>query len=140
MKKIISLILIAATLLLLCVTLASCASLESYKDTLKEEGYKVKIYDDEDDIEDWADAYDVDADDYDVKQILDATHKKKGYWLVIVECGSSSKAEDLLDDLDDVIEYGEESFELMGWDFVAETNGNFVFFGEERAVEAALGK
>lgn len=136
MKKIISLILIAAFVLTLALTLVSCDTIDSYKDRLEEADYEVEVSDDEDEIEAWAESADVDADD--IKSILVAANEDFES-VTIIECKSSSAANDLYDSLEDDIKDIEEAYELIGKTFVAEVKGSFFIFGDEAAVEDAIG-
>ena len=132
MKKIISLMLLLCTLTL---CLASCASLKSYEKNLGDD-YKLNTYD-EDEIEDLAEEFDIDADDYGISAIVEAKDKDKVYYAYIIQCKSSKKAEELVDDLDDIVKLMNKyySFEV---DAVAD--GKFVLVGNEDVIDDALNK
>ena len=132
MKQFISLMLLLCTLTL---CLASCASLKSYEKNLGDD-YKLNTYD-EDEIEDLAEEFDIDADDYGISAIVEAKDKDKGYYAYIIQCKSSKKAEELVDDLDDIVKLMNKyySFEV---DAVAD--GKFVLVGNEDVIDDALNK
>ena len=124
MKKV---FLMSLCLLLAMLCLVSCASLKSYEKNL---GSNYDVYElDEDDIEDYGDNYDLDIDDYKIKKGIEAEHEDKGYSVLILQCGSSKKAEELENDLKKKTKYYE-----------IERDGKFVLIGSEKAVKKALGK
>ena len=131
MKKIISFLLIICTLAL-CFT--SCASLKSYEKNLGK-GYKTSELD-EDEIEDLADTFDIDMDDYGVKAVIEAKDKKDGYSAYIIQCKSSKAAKELVDDLDDTLEL----MESLSIEVDAVADGKYVIVGYEDVVDDALGK
>ena len=98
MKKFISLVLLTLTL---AITLTSCSSMKSYEKNLGDD-YKVDIHD-EDEIEELAETFDLDADDYGISAIMEAEDRDKGYYAYIIQCKSNKMAEELVDDLDDIV-------------------------------------
>lgn len=133
MKKIVAFLLAVC----LCVGLCACASMDSFKDNLGD-NYKKTILD-EDDLEGYAELLGLDADDYKIKSALEATHKKKGTGVVIIECGSAELAEELADDAEDMVEYLTKSYG-SAYTFGHAIKGRFVLFGEENAIDDALGE
>ena len=131
-------------LLLLCLVvlcLASCTSLNSYEDNLGKD-YKVKIYeieDDEDEIEDIAEDFDLDYEDYGIKAIIYAKDKDNSNSAYIIKCGSKEEAKDLKSDLKDYIHdefrYDDDFDEI---DVVID--GKFVLVGYEDVIDDALDK
>ena len=132
MKKIIALLLLTLTL---TISLASCSSMESYEKNLGDD-YKVDIYD-EDEIEELAETFDIDADDYGISSIMEAKDKKKGYHAYIIQCKSSKEAEELVDDLDDIVKAMDKYYSL---DVDAVADGKFVLVGNEDVIDDALNK
>lgn len=131
-------------LLLLCLVvfcLASCTSLNSYEDNLGKD-YKVKIYeieDDEDEIEDIAEDFDLDYEDYGIKAIIYAKDKDNSNPAYIIKCGSKKEAKELKSDLKDYINdefrYDDDFDEI---DVVID--GKFVLVGYEDVIDDALDK
>ena len=132
MKKIISLMLLLCTLTL---CLAACASLKSYEKNLGDD-YKLNTYD-EDEIEDLAEGFSIDADDYGISAIVQAKDKDKGYYAYIIQCKSSKKAEELVADLDDIVKLMNKYY---SFDVDAVADGKFVLVGNEDVIDDALNK
>ena len=129
MKKIIALLLLICTFAL---CLVSCASMDKYEDNLGKD-YDVENLK-KDEIEDLADAFDLDIDDYDIEDALMAESEKGDDGLYIFECKSSSKAKKLEEDMKDAMDELNED----EWDIVRK--GKFVLIGTEDGIEDALGK
>jgi len=129
MKKIIALLLLICTFAL---CLVSCASLDKYEDNLGKD-YDVENLK-KDEIEDLADAFDLDIDDYDIEDALMAESEKGDDGLYIFECKSSSKAKKLEKDMKDAMDELNED----EWDVVRK--GKFVLIGTEDGIDDALGK
>ena len=132
MKKIISSMLLLCTLML---CLASCASLKSYEKNLGDD-YKLNDYD-EDEIEDLAEKFDIDANDYGISAIVEAKDKDNGYYAYIIQCKSSKKAEELVEDLDDIVKLMNKYY---SFDVDAVVDGKFVLVGNEDVIDDALNK
>ena len=132
MKKIICLILLTLTL---AITLTSCSSMKSYERNLGD-GYKVEMYD-EDEIEELAETFDIDADDYGISSIMEAEDRDKGYYAYIIKCKSKKMAEELVDDLDDIVKAMNNYYSL---DVDAVADGKFVLVGNEVVIDDALKK
>ena len=132
MKKIISSMLLLCTLML---CLASCASLKSYEKNLGDD-YKLNNYD-EDEIEDLAEDFDIDANDYGISAIVEAKDKDNKYYAYIIQCKSSKKAEELVEDLDDIVKLMDKYY---SFDVDAVADGKFVLVGNEDVIDDALNK
>ena len=132
MKKIIALLLLTLTL---TISLASCSSMKSYEKNLGDD-YKVDIYD-EDEIEELAETFDIDADDYGISSIMEAEDKDNGYYAYIIQCKSSKEAEQLVDDLDDIVKTMDKYY---SFDVDAVADGKFVLVGNEDVIDNALNK
>ena len=130
MKKIISLLLLVCTL---AICLTSCASLKSYKKNLGKD-YKTDTYD-LDEIEELAEEFGIDADDYGISAIMEAKDKDKGYYAYIIQCKSSKKAEDLVDDLEDIVKLMDKYY---SFDVDAVADGKFVLVGNKDVIDDAL--
>lgn len=133
MKKIFALILV----LCLCAGLCACVSMDKFEDNLGSSYKRTTLSDD--DLEDYAELLDIDVDDYDVKSAIQATHSKKKTTVVIIECGSQSKAKKLANDAEDIVDYLERAYG-SSYSFGIETKGRFVLFGEKTAIDDALGE
>ena len=132
MKKIIALLLLTLTL---TISLASCSSMKSYEKNLGDD-YKVDVYD-EDEIEELVETFDIDADDYGISSIMEAEDKDNGYYAYIIQCKSSKKAEELVDDLDDIVKTMDKYY---SFDVDAVADGKFVLVGNEDVIDDALNK
>ena len=132
MKKIIAFLLLTCTL---TFCLASCSSLKSYENNLGDD-YKIDHYD-EDEIEELAEEFDIDADDYGIIAIIEAKDKDKGYYAYIIQCESSKKAEELVDDLEDIVKLMDQ---YSSYDIDAVADGKFVLVGNEDVIDDALDK
>lgn len=134
MKKIIGFLLLLCTLTL-CLASCGTATLKSYEKNLGK-NYKITAYD-KDDIEDLAEKYSLDADDYGISAIIEAEHKNSGHDVIIIQCKSSKKAEELVYDLDLIVMLINlsPSFKV---DAVAD--GKFVLVGSEDVIDDALNK
>ena len=132
MKKIIALLLLICTFAL---CLVSCASMDKYEDNLgtKYEVEKLK----KSEIKELAEDFDLDDDDYDIENALIAEHKNNGYTVCIFECKSSSKAKELEKDLEDVMD---DINDYSSTPYYAVRKGKFVFAGNQKAIDNALGK
>ena len=130
MKKIVKLL---SLVCIVTLCLVSCASFNSYERHLKDD-YKVKFLD-EDDIEDLAENFDVDLDDYGISKVMEVTDKDKGYYAYIIKCKSGKKAEELADDLDDVVKVMNAYY---SFDVDAVVDGKFVLIGNEDVIDDAL--
>lgn len=131
MKKIVAFLLVVC----LCIGLCACASMDTFKDNLGSDYRKTEL--DDDDLEAYEEMLDIDADDYDVKSAIQAVHKKKGTTVVIIECGSNAKANELSDDAEDIIDFLKKSYS-SSYSFGISVEGRFVLLGEESAIEDAL--
>ena len=132
MKKFISLILLTLTL---AITLTSCSSMKSYEKNLGDD-YKVDIYD-EDEIEELAETFDIDTDDYGISAVMEAEDRDKGYYAYIIQCKSNKMAEELVDDLDDIVKAMNKYY---SFDVDAVADGKFVLVGNEDVIDDALKK
>ena len=121
--------------IMLALSLTSCASLESYKRNLGDD-YDTELLSTKE-IEELADTFDIDADDYGIVDIMRAEEEDGGYYAYFVECGSASEAEELAEDLEYYIEIldGYYSFKIK-----AEVDGKFVLAGNASVVNKALDK
>ena len=133
MKKLIVMLLA----LCICLGLCACASMDKFEENLGSK-YKIEKLDD-DDLEDYAELLDLDVDDYNVIDAMEATHKKSGIGVMILECGSASDAEELAEDGEVMVELL-ESYYSSKYSFDSVAEGRFVLIGEEDAIEDALGK
>lgn len=132
MKKFISLILLTLTL---AITLTSCSSMKSYEKNLGDD-YKVDIYD-EDEIEELAETFDIDTDDYGISAVMEAEDRDKGYYAYIIQCKSNKMAKELVDDLDDIVKAMNKYY---SFDVDAVADGKFVLVGNEDVIDDALKK
>ena len=132
MKKFISLILLICTL---SMCLASCASLKSFDRHLGRD-YRTHTFDD-DEIEDLAESFDIDVDDFGVKVVVQAKDRDKGYYAYIIKCKSRRKAKELASQLEDVADLLEKNY-YYDVDVVAK--GKYVLIGHEDVVDDALNK
>ena len=130
MKKTIALLIIIITL---TFVFASCASLDSYKDNLGED-YKTELYD-KDEIEDLADRFDIDEEDYEISAVMYAKDRDKGYYAYFIECGSSVEAAELVKELEDVVDLMDS---VYSFDVKAVADSNFVLIGNADVISAAL--
>jgi len=119
MKKFLALSLVVVMLL---VTLTACGgSIEDYKANLEEAGYEVEVVEGED-LEDV-------ADDYLEEGVVAMLQAQKGMnMVVVIECESSSVAEDAVD-----------SMSAYAGIVTVEADGCFVLIGTADAVAAAKG-
>ena len=132
MKK---LTLLTITLLVLSLALIACSGgMNTYEKNLGED-YKIKHLD-KDDIEDLADAFDIDSDDYAIKNAMRATHEDNGTYIIVFECSSESKAKELLNDLDYVVDMLDDYYSSIEIDAVRDDT--FVFIGCEDVIDDAL--
>lgn len=134
MKKIIS---ILALVCIMTLCLVSCGkSLESYEKNLGD-NYRITYLDDYE-IDELADDFDVNADDYGIKGIMKAKSTSTGsYYAYIIECGSSNKAANLVDDLAYYVNLMDYYY---SFDVDAVTDSNFVLVGATSVINRALGK
>ena len=131
MKKIIALLLLICTFAL---CLVSCASMDKYEDNLSKD-YDIEIPDDDDMLNmAFKDITHLDAEDYEIENLLYADHNEENYVVYILECKTSSKAKELAKDLEKLIEEYDSNYT----DVVRK--GKFVFWGYEKAINDALGK
>ena len=134
MKRILAMVLA----LCLCIGLCACGmSMDKLKDNLGSSYKKVRL--DDEDLEAYADLLGLDVDDYDIESAIQATHKKKGIGVVIIECGSKKEAEELADDGEGMVDYLSEYYGT-NYSFDMVVKGKFILCGEERAIKAALEK
>ena len=121
--------------IMLALSLTSCASLDSYKRNLGDD-YETELLSTKE-IEELADTFDIDADDYGIVDIMRAEDEDKGYYAYFVQCGSASEAKELAEDLEYYIEIldGYYSFKIK-----AEVDGKFVLAGNASVVNKALDK
>lgn len=132
MKKFIGFVLIT---LILMATLTSCVPMKLYEVKLGED-YKVSMYD-EDEIEELAEEFGIDADDYGISKVMIAKDKDNGYYAYIIKCKSSKKAKELVDDLDYVVEIMNAYY---SFDVDAVADGKYVLVGNEDVIDDALNK
>ena len=129
---------ILALILMLCMSVlcfASCASISKFEDKLDDADYEVDTTDDEDDIEDLIEVFDLDYDDYKVKVILYGVFMSRDVF--VIKCSSSSNAKKLKSDMN---EASAELGQLMGG-MEIKAEGSFVILGSDSAaIDAALGK
>ena len=100
------------------------------------EDYKVSMYD-EDEIEELAEEFGIDADDYGISKVMIAKDKDNGYYAYIIKCKSSKKAKELVDDLDYVVEIMNAYY---SFDVDAVADGKYVLVGNEDVIDDALNK
>ena len=132
MKKTICLLALFCAMAML---LAACTSLATYEENLGKD-YKVRMFDVKE-IDELAEEFDLDADDYGISSIMEAKDKEKGYYAYIIKCESRKMAEELVDDLDDVVELMEQ---YSYFDVDAVADGSFVLVGNEDVIDDALDK
>lgn len=134
MKKILAMLL----LLCLCLSLTACGvSMDKFEDNLSDD-YDIESIDD-DDLEEYAELLDLDMDDYEIEDAIEATHEKTGKGVMIIECGSKKAAEELGDDAEGMVKLL-KAYYGSGYSFDLVVEGKFVLIGEEDAIEDALGK
>ena len=121
--------------IMLALSLTSCASLDSYKRNLGDD-YETELLSTKE-IEELADELDIDADDYGIVDIMSAEEKDSGYYAYFIECGSASEAEDLAKDLEDYVEILDDYYSFK---IKAEVDGKFVLVGNASAIDKALDK
>jgi hypothetical protein len=131
MKKVTSLLALVLCVLMLTLSFASCANMDKYEKNLGSD-YEIEEVE-EDEIEELFEGLDLDAKDYGVKKAISAINEKTFKTVVIFQCGSSAKAKDLAKELEDATE-------VLGALVEVEVKGNFVFLGNEDAIEDALDK
>ena len=133
MKKIICILLLFC-FVTICFT--SCTSLESCEKNLGKD-YEIDIYD-EDEIENFVKKFN---DDYEISAIMEVKNKDKDknkeYSTYIIQCGSSKKAEELarIYRMSTGIVNAAYSSDVS-----VDTDGKFVFFGDEAIINKALNK
>ena len=132
MKKLLAILLV----LCMCIGLAACAKMEDFEDNLGRD-YEIENLSD-DDMEYFAEYMDVDVDDFDVQDAIEATNEDTGVGVVIIECGSKKLAEELADEAGAIVKLLELSYSSK-YSFDVETKGAFVLIGEEDAIADALG-
>ena len=136
MKRIFALLSLICTL---TICLVSCASLESYEKNLGS-GYTTDYYS-EDEIEDLADAFDVDLPKYGVKAVMEATEKNTNFYAYFIECDSSKNAKKLANDLDETVEYLNKYYsKYYTFEVIAKADGKYVLIGNEEVINKALNK
>ena len=133
MKKVLSILVLAMVLVLM---LTGCASFDRYEKNLGKY-YTVYHYEDADEIEDLADSFYVDADEYDISAVMEVEDDYYGYYAYIIECGSHIKANRLARELEDVAEMMGEYYDV---DVVSDVDGKYVLVGNKEVVEDALKK
>lgn len=121
--------------IMLALSLTSCASLDSYKRNLGDD-YETELLT-PGEIDDLADSFDVDADDYGIADIMHAEEKDGGYYAYFIECGSGSDAEDLAKDIEDTVEIMDRFYSFK---VKAEVDGKFVLVGNASVIDKALDK
>lgn len=141
MKKIIALTLILC--LSMCF-LTACDSLSTYQDRLaavnREEGTYV-VQDFAEELEEWAEQYDLNPDDYSIIESIRADNKKVRtdvISVVIIATWSEGKAEKLAGDLEKVVADLNAKSKKAEYEVVSE--GRFVVIGDVRAVDIALAR
>lgn len=123
--------------LILCVSvffLTACTSLSTYIDRLAVMDKNVASYTIEefkDSIDEYAEKYGVDPDDYSIIESIKCTDNISGGKMVIIATWSEGKAEKLAEDLTEAVAADE---------YLAVSDGRFVLVGNEIGVNHALGK
>lgn len=129
---------IFALILVVCISVGLCAcsaSMDDFKSNLGDD-YKIITLSDRD-LDDYADLLYLDVSDYGVKSAIEAKHKQKSTSVVIIECGSSSQAEQLSKDADDIVFLLEYTYGSR-YSFDIKCEDSFVLFGESTAINDAL--
>ncbi len=134
MKK----ILVLSAILALAVSFSACRSMDYYEENLEDNGYDIDNLSNSE-LEEFADLFDLDPDDYKAKDSFLATHENTGVSVFVVECGSVKYAKELVEDADDIMVFLEESYSAQ-YSFDIINKGRFVFIGEEGAIDDALEK
>ena len=115
---------------MLTVSFASCANMDKYKDNLGSD-YKIETADD-DEMEAFLALMGVDADDYEVEELVYAVNEDDFSSVMIIKCKKMSGAKDLAEEFEKIAEDSDEG-EIV-------RKGSFVLVGDEDAVKDALGK
>ena len=134
MKKFVAILLVACLALSLC----ACASVDKFKERLSAASYIIQTNVAKD-MEEAAEDYDCNIDDYEIQSAFCATHQFKGTSVYVVECGSRACAKDLCDDLQPLVVDLIDEYDGY-YSFTATTKGKIVLIGEVTAVNDALGK
>lgn len=142
MKKMIAVLL----MLCVCIGLCACGGTKGFADKLQRDGLSVvKMEMDDKRVLKYEEKLGISAANYEIESLLDARYeevngaaKKLVTAVVIVECGSDSKAESLVNDTKGVIDLLKT--EAPEKTYVCEQKGNVVLYGEEEYVNKALGK
>ena len=122
MKKLLALILVLAMML----SFVSCAKkADFFEENLEDADYSVNVIDDEDDLEDY-------TEDYEVKYVVIGTKLLKGEYVMVVCFNKLSDAKDAVEDF-------EENYEDD--DMVIERKGKIVVVAtSDDAIDDAYGK
>ena len=131
-KRIISAIILV---LMLALSLTSCAQLDSYKKNLGDE-YEIEMLTSKE-IDELLHNLSVEADDYIIVDIMLATNDL-GQLAYFIECESSDEAKKLTRDTEDAVEEGKNKYDCG--EFKAELDGKFVLIGDAAIIDKAMGK
>lgn len=126
MKKLLKLLPLVVVLVLCTLLLVACG-INKYKNNLEAEDYEVNEWDEEE-IADNLDDIGLDAEDFNIKGVLEADKGNDG--VIVIEFGSKDEAEDFVDSA---------AMKAVAIMMTVEQDGKFVIFGTEDAVEVALG-
>ena len=137
MKKILFTII---CLVLVLASLSSCASIDSYIENLENHGdFEVTKIRRDDEIDEIAAMVHLDPKDYGVKEIVYGHSGNSGVAIgvVIVECGSKSKAKNLEKEVDEIVEYMKSLYPSNMYPISYEREGKFLIVGSDMAIDAA---
>ena len=134
MKKILALIL---ALLTLVVCLTSCGKMEDFTKKLGSD-YEVDTFTQKE-IEYISEIFELDSKEYEVEEMIQATHEDTGCSVFIIKCGSAGKAKKLVENSGNIIKYLKYYYS-SSYTFDSVRKGKFVLIGETSAINDALGK
>lgn len=131
MKKFLALVLVICAL---STVLVSCGyEMDDFVENLSD-SHKIQYLDYED-IEDYADIFDVNADNYGIKSAIEAKSTSSGKYALIFECDGDDEAESLVYDLDDAVDMLNDYYSFT---VTAVAEDNFVLIGASTVIDAAL--
>ena len=102
MKKTIKISISIVCVLMLALSMVSCASMAKFENNLGDD-YKIEHYNNNE-IKSFATAFALNPDDYGVEAMFEGTNKTTGCGIMIIQCASPAAAKQLVADSDDIVE------------------------------------
>ena len=140
MKKLLRSLLAVMLIAMMALSFTSCAKPEKVEDKLKDMDYDVELYDDEDDLEDWADIMDCG----DLKAVLEVECEEEDCWCeaTIFWFEKKDDAKDFVEEMEKYIKELKKEMEEWG-DYMDDeipevaSKGKVVVFGYGDAFDDA---